>query len=731
MKNTFTDLLAGKYGISLNIQQQKSLYHKDGPAMVLAVPGAGKTTLLICRTAHLIFMHNIDPKNILSLTFSKASAKDMGDRFSQLFKDIAHKEVHFSTIHSFAYGVLRQFAAKQKLRYTFIEQENQSMNKAMLLKQIYREVNQDYLAEDKLEELSNAISYIKNMMIPSSQIYTTDFEIDRLSELYIRYENYKKSNFLIDFDDMLCLALEILQNNPLLLNKYRQQYSYIQVDEAQDTSKIQHEMIRLLAAPSNNLFMVADDDQSIYGFRGAFPEILLRFDKDYPNAKLFYLEQNYRSTQNIVHASSCFISKNQHRYPKKLYTENPMKDPIEIFSLQDEESQLVYLIEQLKNNLPASTAAVLYRNNLSAIPLVEVLDRSGIPFCIRDTKLHFFRHWIVQDLLAFLDLSMNHFDLESFERIYYKMNRYIPRTALDYIKTMRNKQSVFDCLIQFPGFRSYQKDRMIDLKKDFTELAAKSPLEALLFIENHLNYNNYLQTNSKRLKYSYDTLQIILSNLKRIANHTNSFIEFLERLHQLPRLMEASKKQKQNSVFLSTIHSAKGLEFDHVYIIDLIDGQFPTASSSADHEAGDSTALEEERRLFYVAMTRARTSLQLLTTDFYNGALVKPSQFLQEVKGYIDKIRPTENQNKKAQTSNLNRSSLWNHFSKPFSKKESLEHPFFEGAAVKHISFGIGTVKEIRQDTLCIDFSEIGERSLSLNLCVEKQLLTLLPHSNF
>ena len=725
MKNTFIDLLADKYAISLNVQQQKSLYHKDGPAMVLAVPGAGKTTLLICRTAYLILMHNIDPKNILSLTFSKASAKDMSDRFHQLFKDIPHKEVHFSTIHSFAYSVLRQFATKQNLRYTFIEQEKQSMNKAMLLKHIYREINHDYLTEDKLEELSNAISYIKNMMIPSSQIHTPDFEIDHLTELYTQYENYKKNNFLIDFDDMLCIALEVLENNPQLLNKYRQQYPYIQVDEAQDTSKIQHEIIRLLAAPRNNLFMVADDDQSIYGFRGAFPEILLRFDKDYPNAKLFYLEQNYRSTQNIVSVSNLFISENQHRYPKKLYTENPIKDPIEIFSLKDEEAQLTYLIEQLKSDLPSSTAAVLYRNNLSAIPLVEMLDRSGIPFCIRDTKLHFFKHWIVQDILAFLDLSMNHFDLESFERIYYKMNRYIPKAALDYVKAKHNKQSVFDSLIQFSGFPSYQKERMIDLRKSFTELATKSPLEALLFIENELSYNNFLQTNSKRLKYSQDTLQMILSNLKRIAAHTSSFIEFLERLHQLPKLMEASKKQRSNTVLLSTIHSAKGLEFDHVYIIDLIDGQFPTASSAADHVAGNSIALEEERRLFYVAMTRARTSLKLLTTDFYNGALVKPSQFLHEIKRYIHRTHVSKDGDNKPQASNPKPSTGWAHFSKPFSKKEPVQHAFFEGASVKHVSFGIGTIREIRQDILCIDFVEIGLRSLSLNLCIEKRLLTL------
>lgn len=730
MKNRFTDLLADKYGISLNIQQQKALYHKNGPAMVLAVPGAGKTTLLICRTACLICMHHIHPKNILSVTFSKASARDMKERFIQLFKDIPCKEeVHFSTIHSFAYGVLRQFAAKQQLRYTFIKQENSSMNKAMLLRRIYKEVNQDYLTEDLLEVLSNAFSYIKNMMIPPSQIYTTDFEIDRLTELYVRYENYKKNNFLIDFDDMLCLALEILQNNPLLLHRYRQQYAYIQVDEAQDTSKIQHEMIRLLAAPGNNLFMVADDDQSIYGFRGASPDMLLHFDQDYPSAKIFYLEQNYRSTRDIVHVSRHFIDKNQYRHPKKLFTENPAKNPVAVVSLQDEASQLNYLIEQLKNDLSSSTTAILYRNNLSAVPLVETLNRTGIPFCIRDTKLHFFRHWIVQDMLAFLDLSINPFDVESFERIYYKMNRYIPKAALDYVKNLRRKQSVFDSLIHFPGFRSYQKERMIDLKKDFTALAAKSPLEALLFIENQLNYNSYLQSNSKRLKYSYDTLQIILSNLKHIAGHTSSFIELLERLHQLPRLMEASRKQGKNGVFLSTIHSAKGLEFDRVYIIDLIEGQFPAASSSSDYEADSFAALEEERRLFYVAMTRARNSLQLLTTDFYNGAFVKPSRFLQEVKGYVHKIHPAKNQHRKIQASTIDSSPFYSRFFKPFSKKAVVQHAFFEGAAVKHISFGIGTIKEIRQDTLSIDFEEIGMRNLSLNLCVEKQLLTLLASS--
>ncbi|SHI67764.1 DNA helicase-2 / ATP-dependent DNA helicase PcrA [Geosporobacter subterraneus DSM 17957] len=722
MKNSFINLLAEQYGIALNLQQQKSLFHKDGPGLVLAVPGAGKTTLLICRTAYLILVHNINPRNILSVTFSKASARDMSHRFQQLFKDITPQEVHFSTIHSFAYSVLRQFAVKQNIRYTFIEQEKQSMNKARLLKHIYREIHQDYLTEDKLEELSNAISYIKNMMISRSQIHTTAFEIDRLTEIYTQYENYKKNRFLIDFDDMLCLALDILQKNPSTLDRYRQQYPYIQVDEAQDTSKIQHEIIRLLAAPSNNLFMVADDDQSIYGFRGAFPEVLLRFREDYPTAKLFYLEQNYRSTQDIVHVSNRFISQNQHRYPKKLFTENPAHQPIEILSLQDEEDQLAYLTDELKHILPASTAAILYRNNLSAVPVLEMLDRCGIPFCIRDTKLHFFKHWVVQDILAFLDLSMNHFDLESFERIYYKMNRYVTKAAVDYVKSKHNKQSVFDSLIQFSGFPSYQKERMADLKKSFTELAAKTPLEALLFIENDLNYNDYLQINSKRLKYSYATLQMILSNLKRIASHTGSFIEFLERLHQLPGLMEASKQLRKNAVYLSTIHSAKGLEFDHVFIIDLVDGQFPTASSTAEQAAGNSTAMEEERRLFYVAMTRARSNLKLLSSSFYNGAPVKPSPFLKEVKGYIS----LGLQNKKGLNLRADSSPLWSHIVKPFSKKKTLPHPFFEGAAVHHASFGEGIIKEIRQDVLSVDFNKIGLRSLSLNLCIEKQLLTLI-----
>ncbi len=304
----FIKYLNDRYNIDLNEQQQKAVLNIEGPILLLSVPGGGKTTVIVSRCANMILNHNIDPENMLTLTFSKASAIDMGQRFKKIFGDEIKNNVNFSTIHSFCYSVLRTYANKRCVSFpTIIEDEKAPLSKNQLLKKFYFEFNEEYISDDKLEELSNAICYIKNMMLTIEEINESDIDIKNIIEIYKSYEEYKRINNYIDFDDMLSITLKLFKKNNELLNYYRRKYTYINIDESQDTSYLQHEIIKILVSPRNNIFMVGDEDQSIYTFRAAFPKALLNFKETYPKAQIFLMERNYRSTKSIVNAANLFI----------------------------------------------------------------------------------------------------------------------------------------------------------------------------------------------------------------------------------------------------------------------------------------------------------------------------------------------------------------------------------------------------------------------------------------
>lgn len=698
MSKDFSNILKENFNISLNSQQQKAVLHKDGPGVVLAVPGAGKTTVLICRTANLILNHNISPENILSITFSKASAKDMKERFEKVFGTLIKSNIKFSTIHSFAFFLIREYAYLKNIKYTLIEGKKSEFNKIRILKNIYHEVNGGYINDDKLEELLNTIGYIKNMMLD-----VTDYEdynipqIKNFDMLFNKYEEFKKDYNLIDFDDMLSLSLKILKTNSNLLDKYRSKYKYIQVDEGQDTSKVQNEIINLLAYPNNNMFIVADDDQSIYGFRGASPEYLLNFNQKFKNAKTFYMEQNYRSTKNIVSVCNTFIKSNKYRYNKNLFTDNINKRPVTIVKVNDENDQYDYIVEKLGEIRDFSDTAILFRNNISSIALAEKLDKNNIQFYIRDSKLHFFNHWVVNDIVSFLKLSLNKNDTDSFENIYYKMKGYISKVALNYVKTQIDSKSVFDRLISFPEFKYYQVKNIQKLKKEFNKLSEKKPYAAISLIERDLEYGKHLKEYCKKSSFSYEVTKTIMSNLKTIASETSSIIEFLARLDELQLLIKDSKNNKDNNaVTFSTIHSSKGLEFKNVFIIDMIDGEFPTMNSIESFELNNPKYLEEERRLFYVGMTRAKEYLDVITINQKNGERVFYSRFVNELESIMD----CSDRVSTATDSWLK-----------------------VGTKVFHEKFGLGKVRSIEGDSIVINFKSNGIKQLSLDLCLRKNLL--------
>ena len=618
--------------MNLSNEQKKAISHVSGPALVLAVPGAGKTTVLIHRTGNLIFNHNVRPENILSITFSKASAKDMKERFNRTFGNKTQGPVHFSTIHSFAFGLIKEFAYNYNKRYTLIEDMNRKVNKINLLKRIYFAINKTYITEDKLESLINSIGYVKNMLLsPDEFLSNNKCDIKNFKDIFLTYEKHKQKNGLIDFDDMLTLALNILKKDKYLLNKYRNRYKYIQVDEGQDTSKVQMEIIKILSYPLNNLFIVADDDQSIYSFRGAYPKGLFEFQKKYKDCKIFFMEKNYRSSQNIVKMCNSFIKKNKLRYNKNISTENPFVEPISIINVKSASDQYEFLIDELKEHKDYKNTAILYRNNISSIGIIEYLERSNIPFYMRDVKVKFFNHWIVKDIIDFFTLAHNNSNTEVFENIYFKMNGFISKKQVSYIKTLDRNSSVFDRLLSIPGINDFYRRNFLNLEKDFKKLSKMRPYEGICHIEKILGYEDYLKENAMKFTHSFDSLRTILDCIKIISSNTSCNIQLMQRLDYLENICTDSKKEEKG-ITLSTIHSAKGLEFDRVYIIDLIEGDFPTISSIDGFNKGNVEILEEERRLFYVGMTRAKKSLTLLTAEDNNDKEVSSSRFIAELK---------------------------------------------------------------------------------------------------
>lgn len=688
LEKVFFQNIESDYKLSLNEAQKKAVLHRDGPALVLAVPGAGKTTVLISRVASLISVYGVDPSNILSITFSKASALDMLGRFRSTFGKELGVTPKFSTIHSFAYFVIKEHCRDRGLSYKLIE-ENGPNGKVPILRSIYSEISKGFLSDDKLEELLNGIGYIKNMMVSPDDFKATG--VKNFSEIYMAYEDYKQKNGLIDFDDMLCLCFQFLEQNSALLNSYRKRYRYIQVDEGQDTSNIQHKIISLLAEPTNNLFIVADDDQSIYGFRGANPEYLLNFKERYPDAVIFSMNKNYRSTVDIVSAANSLIKQNKQRYDKDLVSHSSESHPLDILKLDTQEAQYRYVLDNL---VPAELkdTAVLFRNNLSAIPMADILDRKGISFNLKDSKLTFFNHWLLKDIVSFLKLSIDQSDLQSFERVYHKMKGYISKKGLNYVlKNMKGERSVFSVLEIFPDLKPFQKESMRKLSLDFARLGKKRPLEALEFIESDLDYLKYLHDKSEFLGYGLDSNLKLLSHIKSIASRCVSILDFLDRLQSLREILSQSKDSE--GIFISTMHSAKGLEFKHVFIIDLINGDFPSASSIDSMKQGIFEPIEEERRLFYVGITRAKKHLTLLCYKYKDGTRTAPSMFLSEVESFLN---------------------------------ESAEDSLKINSKVSHLKFGEGLILDIGDSSLLIDFKEHGEKQLLKSACIENKLLTLL-----
>lgn len=680
----------------LSHEQREAVLTVEGPVLLIAGPGSGKTTVIVNRVYNLI-KSGINPKSILTLTFNKAAQLEMDRRFKKYYGSRINEKVQFATLHSFCNRVVRGYETMKGQSLRRIEGTEEDINKKMLLKDMYYSIYSGKISDDELDNLINEISYIKNKMIKNAD--DSFFTSKKFKKVYKTYEDYKKKNLMIDFDDMLTYAYSILSRYPQVLKEYKRQYKYIQVDEGQDLSNIQFAILKLLAGADGNIFIVADDDQSIYRFRGAEPQYILNISNEFENLRLFRLENNYRSSGNIVDLTSKFIMKNDKRYVKAHKTNNKRADDPMIIRADNESGQQDFLLKNIQELLKGKkqkSVGILYRNNLSSILVSDKLQRNGISFRIRQNRLFFFKHWLVQEVCAFLLFALDGCDTEAFAKICFRMNRFISKSMLDCALQGDDNENVIDRIINSHDLKPFQLNAMRELKGEFASLAKKNPWAALEYIKNNFRYLESINDYSAISGQSFDYLNKLYGILHGISADCSTISSFLMRLQELEQIfLDGGYRHddEKNEITLSTLHSSKGLEYDNVFMIDLVNSEIPGDKVI---ENSEKIVLEEERRLFYVGMTRARKKLYLLHPGLVNNEKVLPSVFVNEVvqllqKDIIDNID--------------------------------------EGKFVNHAKFGRGVVLSIVEDPsnhkklIEIKFFKVGCRKFDLHLCLENKLL--------
>jgi DNA helicase-2/ATP-dependent DNA helicase PcrA len=610
----FQNYLKSKTNIQINREQLKAVKHKNGNGLVLATAGSGKTTVIISRVGKLLF-ENRDAK-ILTITFSKMAALEMEKRFTKAFKGISKNNAKFSTIHSFAYRLVLKYFNKKGLEIQLIKDKFNLINE--IVKDVYNKERYQNTNKEEIENISNKISYFKNMLYDPKEYKMYGVNIRKFDEIFSKYEKYKKQNNLIDFDDILIYAYKILRTSKVQRDRIKNKYDYIQIDEVQDTSKIQHLIIKLIS--KDNIFMVGDDDQSIYSFRGSYPEFLLNFKEDFPEGKIYYLSKNYRSDKNIVKAASEFIKRNKVRYDKKISAEKESLEKIEIIKIENKRESIEYIKDKLNKN---QTTGILYRYNISALLPANLLLKEGVDFYIKDSVENFFNNNIVKDVTAFFRLSRDGRDKESFRRIYYKCNSYFNKNLVQFV--VNGEGSINQRLDMYFDTDKRLESNITRFKENILELSKLDIKEGIEFLLYEMDYLDYLYRLEENGIIRYSNAKVILDILKELGREVKKIEEFERKLKELKIRLEDSNN-RDAEVVLSSIHSAKGLEYDNVFLIDNNHGEFPPE----DRGEGDfEKSLEEERRIFYVGMTRAKKNLHVLSSG-------RESLFFNELKYILE-----------------------------------------------------------------------------------------------
>ena len=686
-----------QYPIRLNRQQEEAVRQTEGPVLLLAVPGSGKTTVLVTRLGYMLYCKGIPPERLLTVTYTVAATRDMKARFASFFGEEHADKLTFRTINGLCAVVIGTYARQKGTEPFALLDDERQINS--VIRDLLARTGTAFPSDLQVKDARTHITYCKNMMLTEAEIHAHKVDGMDFPRVYFEYQDYLLRSRRMDYDDQMVFTYRIFRQYPDILAHFQRRWPYISVDEAQDTSKIQHAILHLLASASGNIFMVGDEDQSIYGFRAAWPQALLEFEEVFPGAKVLKLETNYRSTRTIVEKTDAFIRRNQNRRPKKMRTGNQQGSPIRKIMLTDYSRQYSYLLK-IAENCEESTA-VLYRNNDSALPLIDLLEQKGVPYTCRQREGFFFTSPLVRDITDMLEFAFDDGNKDLFLKFYYKLDLKLKKAVItQLLYGMPKDKSVFEVLLESGELEPWQIGKVKSMQTHYSKLPYLTSFAAIQRLVRYMGYGDYLQ------EQHGDTakLDILLS----LANQTPTVGQFLLHLRELKDHIENLEPRPDCPFILSTIHASKGLEYDHVLLIDAVDGLLPSADEAEE--------LEEERRLFYVGATRAKKQLEFLC---YENKFGEPSDaaftFVAQFLGEEPK-KPPEPEQKPLPA-------------KPSGpSKEQIAawmKDYIPGTEVTHKIFGRGLLTKREGTFATISFMEAGIKKVDLTTCLRQEKIWL------
>lgn len=616
--------------MKLNRGQDEAIKHGNGPCMVLAPPGSGKTLIVTERTRYLIEESGVRPDQILVITFTRYAAREMKERFERLTAG-KNYPVTFGTFHSIFYGILK--CAYGIGANNLMSEKESSVLLQEVLDQTDIESTPEVEDEEELvRELLREVGMVKNGLCHLKDFHSKYLTQDEFAEVFRSYEHQKKELKKFDFDDMLVQCYALFRKKPEILQGWQKRFQYILIDEFQDINRVQYEVIRMLAAPRYNLFVVGDDDQSIYGFRGAKPELMLYMKQEFPSLRTISLTVNYRSTEFITGAAARVILHNDTRFYKRVQSFRGRGQNVHVQEVLDEQEEAQYVTEEIQKKLDQGIKpgeiAVLFRAAVQARMISEILSEHRIPFEMRDYVTNFYRHFIVKDMMAYLQLAAGKRDRSLFLTICNRPLRYLARNS------MENRQVNFEDLRKFYCDKDWMLDIIDQFDVDVRMMKNMAPYAAIQYIRKKIGYDDFLKEYAEKHQISWKQLMDVMAELEERSKNFKSYDEweihiakYTQELEEQQAKARKIKGERENKVQLMTIHSAKGLEFEDVFVIHANEGEIPH------QKAEKKDKIEEERRLFYVALTRAKNNLCISYITQKNGNSIKPSRFVEELLG--------------------------------------------------------------------------------------------------
>ena len=616
--------------MKLNRGQDEAIKHGNGPCMVLAPPGSGKTLIVTERTRYLIEESGVRPDQILVITFTRYAAREMKERFERLTAG-KNYPVTFGTFHSIFYGILK--CAYGIGANNLMSEKESSVLLQEVLDQTDIESTPEVEDEEELvRELLREVGMVKNGLCHLKDFHSKYLTQDEFAEVFRSYEHQKKELKKFDFDDMLVQCYALFRKKPEILQGWQKRFQYILIDEFQDINRVQYEVIRMLAAPRYNLFVVGDDDQSIYGFRGAKPELMLYMKQEFPSLRTISLTVNYRSTEFITGAAARVILHNDTRFYKRVQSFRGRGQNVHVQEVLDEQEEAQYVTEEIQKKLDQGIKpgeiAVLFRAAVQARMISEILSEHRIPFEMRDYVTNFYRHFIVKDMMAYLQLAAGKRDRSLFLTICNRPLRYLARNS------MENRQVNFEDLRKFYCDKDWMLDIIDQFDVDVRMMKNMAPYAAIQYIRKKIGYDDFLKEYAEKHQISWKQLMDVMAELEERSKNFKSYDEweihiakYTQELEEQQAKARKIKGERENKVQLMTIHSAKGLEFEDVFVIHANEGESPHQKAEKKDE------IEEERRLFYVALTRAKNNLCISYITQKNGNSIKPSRFVEELLG--------------------------------------------------------------------------------------------------